>query len=604
MAASRWRHKIYGTPQGSVFGPILWNLFFNPLLTEIGKLRIEQIHTTPRQEEERTAEEACSGPVGAQSDNDTDGCPFHNTWATVLDDLDTAYADDLTLLASSHIPRIAEEHLEQKLEVFRRFLDERGMVAASHKLKVMSLDPHGRNYKPIVKYQGNPITCVDEHRFLGVILDKDMSFVKHWEMITKQVTSKTKTLRALSAAKWGPTQQTAKVVHHSYIESRITFGILAWYPFLHPNYKNKLELLLLRSIRVVMGLPQHCQNLALRAEANLDSVLELAQKCAMSYYVRLNPRDTSSAVLAKTLFNQKLPVWTTLITGIQNSRSRTGIRAPWKGDTDFPGIPTRIWKGPIQTKLDKKEILAVNTTQAVTRTLETQAKADIEENEHKYILYTDASVNILSNPPGSASIGYIWYKRSNKNCNKNLETNQDHPKAPDAPDALAALDKHQWQELARGNANIGSGHSSYSAESIAIRIGLKNEPRELSMDKVEKVATRIGIFTDSLSNVTTISRGVAKTLEQAQLFKSIANCSRPITFYHVRSHHNNQKNIEVDKLCDIGVEKPNRTNMENLEGKKTPAKIKEWTKRWFAEKRLAAPLLGTKTNAKTQSWIT
>ena len=52
----------------------------------------------------------------------------------------------------------------------------------------MSLDPHGRNYRPIVKYQGNQIVCVDKHTFLGVMFDKDMNFVKHYEMITKIIT--------------------------------------------------------------------------------------------------------------------------------------------------------------------------------------------------------------------------------------------------------------------------------------------------------------------------------------------------------------------------------------------------------------------------------
>ena len=39
VSASKWRKMIYGTPQGSVLGPLLWNLFFDPLLKELAEVR-------------------------------------------------------------------------------------------------------------------------------------------------------------------------------------------------------------------------------------------------------------------------------------------------------------------------------------------------------------------------------------------------------------------------------------------------------------------------------------------------------------------------------------------------------------------------------------
>ena len=40
VIASKWRKMLYGTPEGSIFGPMLWNLFFNPLLVDLGELKI------------------------------------------------------------------------------------------------------------------------------------------------------------------------------------------------------------------------------------------------------------------------------------------------------------------------------------------------------------------------------------------------------------------------------------------------------------------------------------------------------------------------------------------------------------------------------------
>ena len=393
-------------------------------------------------------------------------------------------------------------------------------------------------------------------------------------MMTQSITSMLRALRALSAAAWGPTQQTLKVLHHCYVETRITFGILSWFPFLKHKYKDELETLLLRSMRLVMGLPQGTPNNVVKAEANLDSVLDLAQKNALSFYVRLNPKDTTQKVLARTLFNKKLPVWTTLLTGKNRLPSNS-----WRGNMEFPGIPVKFWKEPIQSKLAKNLIIASHTTETVTNTLETKLAAEIEEKKYEYLLYTDASVEALSNPPGNAAVGFIWYARHND---------------------------PRWRELVRGSAEIGSGHSSYSAESLALQMGLQNEPEELKTPNHmatgnNSTLKRIGIFTDSLSNIVTIQEGVAKTQEQTELLNAIFNYPRPITLHHVRAHHNNQKNIEVDKLCNIGISNPERINMKHLEGKKTPSKIKEWTKKWFTDGRLTAPLQHPLTNS--QSWI-
>ena len=98
----------------------------------------------------------------------------------VAEDLDTAFADDLTLIAASSDPKLAERLIEEKLLIFEGFLEERGMVAARHKLKTMCLDPYQREYQPTVRYKGKNIEVVEEHKLLGVIYDKNMSFIKLW----------------------------------------------------------------------------------------------------------------------------------------------------------------------------------------------------------------------------------------------------------------------------------------------------------------------------------------------------------------------------------------------------------------------------------------
>ena len=171
-------------------------------------------------------------------------------------------------------------------------------------------------------------------------------------------------------------------------------------------------------------------------------------------------------------------------------------------------VPGEIWKGLIQTKLSKKVILATSKVIVEDKTLETQSEANIAESSFDQILYTDASVDQSSTPSGKAATAYIWY---NKNSNG------------------------EWSLASSGSSNIGYGHSSYSAEAIAISEGLQKLTHQNTSE------LEIGIFTDSHSNLQTIKKSVAETPEQEKLLRVIRNINTPLVFYHVRSHQDNQQ---------------------------------------------------------------
>ena len=258
-------------------------------------------------------------------------------------------------------------------------------------------------------------------------------------------------------------------------------------------------------------------------------------------------------------------------------------------------------------KLSKKVLLAASNVCVKDKTIHTQKQADVEEQNFQRILYTDASVIRLSNPPGKAATGYIWYQ-----------------KTPD----------DTWEELSRGTANIGSGHSSYSAEAIAIREGLENNPhptatittcetaeeaaeggiapdaadgtRMTARNDTNNITQEIGVFTDSLSNLVTIKKGIAETPEQEELLRKIAEFPYKITFHHVKSHQDNAKNIAVDKLCNANTNTPERKNANKLGGKNTETKIKNWMKDWASNRRrenLVKDKKAIKRGSVTQKWM-
>ena len=385
---SKTRKMLYGVCQGSVFGPILWNIFFDNLLKQL-----EQV-------------------------------PQNN-----VESLDVAFADDLTMMASAKETTEAEKALERKLEIFDKFLQERGMEAASHKLKVMCLDPKRRNYLPTVKFRGKILEVVNTHWFLGIKFDKHLSFEDHFTYVMDCLAKRHRAQSALQHAKWGPTQQTCRVLHHAFTESRIKYGILSWYPFLNEKLKNKLEAQNRRSIRTTMSIPKNCLNEALMVESDLDSVKTLAIKRAVSFYLRLGIKDNNQSSLAKKAFLNKKPKWANLL----------------------EEIPSSFLEGSIQTRKNKQTLLTNCSIQVEDETLYTQEQAKTKENKYQKILYTDGSVINEQIGKARAAAGFIWYGKDENN---------------------------NWETLMQERINLGKDHSSYTAEAIAIEQGLKKGHRD------------------------------------------------------------------------------------------------------------------------------
>ena len=163
------------------------------------------------------------------------------------------------------------------------------------------------------------------------------------------------------------------------------------------------------------------------------------------------------------------------------------------------------------------------------------------------VVYTDASVDQDTDPPGYASIGYMWYTKKD----------------------------NEWVQTKQYSARISHTHSSFSAEGVALIEALLGYPDDQVVDKV-------AVFTDSKSNLQTIKRGVATQKEQIELFKVLSDMSSEtdIDLYHVKAHGNILKNIAVDALCSMR-ENTNSISLRKWEGTRTQQKVKNWLKDWI-----------------------
>ena len=195
---------------------------------------------------------------------------------------------------------------------------------------------------------------------------------------------------------------------------------------------------------------------------------------------------------------------------------------------------------------NSKILLTNDKIKIQLETLNHQEEAAEQENKYDVLLYTDASVDPSSNPPGNAAIGYIWYSKT----------------------------KGEWAPITKQSAFIGHNHTSYSAEAIGITEALTHKPEEVMRNGGN---TKIGIFTDSLSNLQNLGKGIITEMEQQELVSILQEQTATITFHHTKSHVGITRNEEVDSLCSITYQDPTRITLQR-NGLITKSKVKNWVR--------------------------
>ncbi len=107
--------------------------------------------------------------------------------------------------------------------------------------------------KPI-SLESQQVEIVEHFKYLGSILDSQLSFADNSEYIFKRCSQRLFLLRQLSGL--GVSKHILELVYKSIVESVLTFHLLAWYKHLNCRLKNKLSRIV-SSAHKIIGRPQN-----------------------------------------------------------------------------------------------------------------------------------------------------------------------------------------------------------------------------------------------------------------------------------------------------------------------------------------------------------
>ncbi|KAF0751063.1 Reverse transcriptase domain-containing protein, partial [Aphis craccivora] len=170
-----------GVPQGSVLGPALWNVAYDSLM------RMDV-------------------PPGVQL---------------------IGFADDLAVVGTAATGQLLEDLVNPVLLSIDDWMPRHGLELAHQKTEAVILSRRRAFVPPRLSIGGHPITLYGKIRYLGVILDKNLTFAPHVDTVAKKASRTAAALARLMPNIGGPTEWKRKLLG-TVVNSQLLYAAPAW----------------------------------------------------------------------------------------------------------------------------------------------------------------------------------------------------------------------------------------------------------------------------------------------------------------------------------------------------------------------------------------
>ena len=264
LIGPQYAHK--GLPQGSPLSPILFNIYTNKL-KELGEDNVKTL----------------------------------------------MYADDIVLITAQRSLEQAYIAIQRKVNLLAEWLQENNLEISTDKTKAMLFSRGNRanpNYH--IDILGENIEWVKEYKYLGMFLDRRLTWTKHIEESCRKAMKGINVMRALSRVWWGADPKILLNIYKGLIRSHLDYGCQAILYTSKVNL-NKLDRVQFQALRLVTGCMRSTPTNALLSEsAEMPLHLRrnvLCGKFILKKIVLEQDELTNSLIRLYTNYNEDPEYW-------------------------------------------------------------------------------------------------------------------------------------------------------------------------------------------------------------------------------------------------------------------------------------------------------